>query len=243
MKLLKESLFALLLTLPVATVAQTQPHAVRSAGRNVLPLTASLNFEVGAGSAANPITFTARRPGFSLFLTPTAATLSLREAPKSQKSGAPEARPAPRSATLCMTLLGANPAPEIQGMEPRPGKANYLIGSDPKQWRTSVATYGKVQYRGVYPGVDLVYYGAAQRVEHDFIVAPGANPKAIRLQFAGMSRLGLDKAGSLVAATTCGAVRWLAPTVYQNIGGKKTSGLCAVHPARRAQCRFSDWAL
>ncbi len=219
MKLLKETCLALLLTLPVVGMAQTPPASAGPPRRAVSPLMAPLHFEAGA-NATSPVKYTARRPGFTLSLTPNAAALSLREPPKN-KNGVPGAARTPRSATLRMMLLGASAAPEITGMQPLPGKTNYLIGSDPKRWRTGVATYGKVRYRGVYPGIDLVYYGAAQRVEHDFIVAPGASPKAIRLQFAGMSRLGLDKAGSLVANTTCGAVRWLAPTVYQNIGGKK----------------------
>ena len=38
------------------------------------------------------------------------------------------------------------------------GKSNYLIGSDPQQWRTEIAHHGKVLYEGVYPRVDLVQF-------------------------------------------------------------------------------------
>jgi hypothetical protein len=65
-----------------------------------------------------------------------------------------------------------------------PGTANYFIGNDPAKWRTSVPTYAKVKYAGIYPGIDLAYYGNQRQLEYDFIVAPGASPKPIRLQFA-----------------------------------------------------------
>jgi hypothetical protein len=36
---------------------------------------------------------------------------------------------------------------------------NACRGNDPTKWRTDLPTYAKVCYSGVYPGVDLVYYG------------------------------------------------------------------------------------
>jgi hypothetical protein len=83
-----------------------------------------------------------------------------------------------------MRLVGANPNAKVVGLDPLPGKSNYFIGNDPKKWRTNVSQYAKVKYEGIYSGIDLVYYGnpsAEGRVEYDFIVAPGADPKAIRL--------------------------------------------------------------
>jgi hypothetical protein len=56
-------------------------------------------------------------------------------------------------------LVGANLAAAVAGADPLPGHANYFLGNDPKKWRTDVPTYARVKYQGVYPGVDLVYYG------------------------------------------------------------------------------------
>ena len=89
-----------------------------------------------------------------------------------------------KSAVVRMKLVNANPTPEVTGGEELPGKVNYFLGNDPKKWRTNVATYAKVQYDDVYPGIDLAYYGNQEgRLEHDFIVAPGADPKQIALGF------------------------------------------------------------
>ena len=38
-----------------------------------------------------------------------------------------------------------------------------------------------MKYKGVYPGVDLVYYGNQRQLEYDFVVAPGADPILIVL--------------------------------------------------------------
>ncbi|HEV2177809.1 MAG TPA: hypothetical protein VGW33_11520 [Terriglobia bacterium] len=77
-------------------------------------------------------------------------------------------------AVLHMQLVGANPQAKVEGTDELPGKSNYFIGNDPKKWRTNVPTYAKVRYQGVYPGVDLVYYGNQGQLEYDFVVAPGA---------------------------------------------------------------------
>ena len=48
-----------------------------------------------------------------------------------------------------------------------------------------------MKYEDVYPGVDLVYYGnqQQQQLEYDFIVAPGAEAKAITMSFEGTDQL------------------------------------------------------
>ena len=36
--------------------------------------------------------------------------------------------------------------------------------------------YAKVGYKGVYPGVDLVYYGNEGQLEYDYVLAPVSIP-------------------------------------------------------------------
>ena len=88
-----------------------------------------------------------------------------------------------------MKLVNANPKAQIEGLERLPGISNYFIGNDSKKWRTSIPNFGKVQYRNVYPGIDLVYYGNQQQLEYDFMVAPGARPEMIQLAFDGEEKL------------------------------------------------------
>ena len=58
-----------------------------------------------------------------------------------------------------MHFDGANPAAEIAGTKLLPGKTNYFIGNDPKKWHTDIPSYEAVRYQGIYPGVDMLFYG------------------------------------------------------------------------------------
>ncbi len=129
-----------------------------------------------------------------------------------------------------LKLVGANADAKVVGIDPLPGKSNYFVGSDPRKWHTDIPQYAKVRYEDVYPGIDLVYYGNQGRVEHDFIVAPGANPNSIRLALDGAlatssssaskpakasSLLSIDPSGDLAIFTRNGQVRLRKPVVYQ----------------------------
>ena len=120
-----------------------------------------------------------------------------------------------------MTLVNANPQSPAAGHDELPGKSNYFIGNDPAKWRTNIPTYAKVKYQGVYPGVDLVYYGNQGRLEYDFVVAPGADPRLVTLAFEGARDVHIDARGELVLGVEGGEVRQHKPVVYQEVAGVK----------------------
>ena len=174
-----------------------------------------LSFEENLGQTDAQVRFLSRGRGYALFLTGTEAVLALRRP-------APAEDEATVSDVMRVQLVGSNPRPAVSGLERLPGQSNYLMGDDPAQWRTGIAHYGKVSYREVYPGIDLVYYGTDQRqLEHDFVVAPGADPDQIRFSVAGAESLNLDEMGNLVASTTGGDVIFQAPVTYQDIDGAR----------------------
>jgi hypothetical protein len=120
-----------------------------------------------------------------------------------------------------MKLVGSNPQAKVSGAAPLPARTDYFLGNDPKKWRTNVRSFEKVQYQGVYPGVDLVYYGNQNQLEYDFIVKPGADPDQIRLSYSGAEKVEVDKSGDLVLHTPGGDVRQHKPVVYQEVSGKR----------------------
>lgn len=77
-------------------------------------------------------------------------------------------------------------------------RSNILHGNDRTKWRT-VSNYREVHASGLYPGVDLVYYGNHGELEYDLVVKPGADPHKIRLQISGVTP-SLDADGNLTAA-------------------------------------------
>jgi hypothetical protein len=112
--------------------------------------------------------------------------------------------------------VGGNAKARVVALDELPGRGNYFIGNDPKKWRTNVPSYARVKYEGVYPGVDLIYYGNRRQLEYDFVVAPGADPNQIKLSFAGAEGMRVDTAsGDLVLKVGDGEVRFRKPAVYQ----------------------------
>src|SRR2546426_1585846 len=211
---------------PTETPQASKPQVLAAYGK--LPL----SFEANQGQTDPKAKFLSRGRGYTLFLTSTEAVLTLTKADAHAKrriSG--EARlvePEKRAGTvLRMKFLGANPTPRVTGVEELRGRSNYFIGNDPAKWRANVPTYAKVEYRGIYPGVNLVYYGNQRQLEHDFVVSPGADPKAITLAFEGMDGVAIDGLGDLVLRADGGGVRLRKPFVYQEQDGQR-----AVIPTR-----------
>ena len=163
-------------------------------------------FEANQGQAGPSIKFLARGLGYTVALTSTDAILSLRDARHDAE-------------TLRMTLVGASDRPRVEGRESLPGKSNYYVGNDRANWHTDIPNFAKVSYEGVYPGVDLVYYGNQRQLEYDFIVAPGAKPGAITMSFSGARDMRIDADGALVLSLERGELRQPAPVTYQEFGG------------------------
>lgn len=118
-----------------------------------------------------------------------------------------------------MELQGANPDAPATLSDELPGKVHHLIGRERSRWRTDVATYAKVEFSNVYPGIDLVYYGNRGHLEYDFVVAPGFDPSMIRLCFNGADAAGLDDRGGLRFQLGGREIRLEVPTIYQEIDG------------------------
>ena len=121
----------------------------------------------------------------------------------------------PRSA-VWMRLVGGSPAAEVSGVDPLPGRSHFLIGRDAARWRTDAPTFARVRSHGVYRGIDLVHYGTEDRqLEYDFVVAPGADPRVIKLAFDGVDGLTIDDDGGLVLRVGQTRLRLGKPHVYQ----------------------------
>lgn len=97
----------------------------------------------------------------------------------------------------------------------------HLIGNDPRSWRIGVASYGRVEYRSVYPGIDVVYYGNQRQLEYDFLIEPGASPSAIAFEIDGAQKVEIAPDGSLVLTAAAGALTHRAPILYQHDSGSR----------------------
>ena len=199
-----------------------------------------ISFERNEGQTDNRVKFLTRGSRYNLFLTSTEAVLTLRSSDQSGESSKrdvvrPNAGGRAKSAkhreqhlsysVVRLTLVGANKSPKIEGLDQLPGKSNYFIGDDPSKWRTDIPTFAKVKYQGVYPGVDAIYYGNKEKLEFDFVIAPRANYRQIRLEYEGAKTLLVDEeTGDLVLTLANGTeLRQRKPIVYQQISGERRS--------------------
>src|SRR5689334_13190040 len=123
----------------VSTPRLTRPE-LRSSG---MPL----NFELNEGQTHERVKFLARSNGYVLFLTATEAVMAFdnpavhrkgkenRDPRENSDFEATQKKGRPRRAVVRMKLEGANPAPQIEGLDQLPATSNYFAGSDPAAWR------------------------------------------------------------------------------------------------------------
>lgn len=204
-----------------------------------------LSFEANHGQADSDVQYLARGAGFGIYFTGREAVLALHKPADAAVSlhrrlevrgvgltttgsASPQEARNIAPATVAtdvirMQLVSANSHTRPMGLEPLPGTSNYILGNDPSKWHTAIPNYSKVKYSNVYDGVDLVYYGNQGQLEYDFIVAPEADPGAIRIRFAGASNLSLDGDGNLGIHAKDGSVSFRKPVVYQEIEGARRS--------------------
>jgi len=205
---------------PQPTAVAEREHDVRA---RVLQAYANLplRFEANQGQTDRSVRFLSRGSGYTLFLTPTAAVLSSSEADH-DPSDPQHARVYKN--VLRMELLAAKPDAQISGVDELPGRSNYFIGNDPKEWHIGVPAFQRVNYKEIYPGIDLAYYGNQHHLEYDFIVAPGANPNAIRLNIRGSRQIRIANDGDLIISVAPGReLRMGIPRVYQEEGSTRHS--------------------
>ncbi len=116
----------------------------------------------------------------------------------------------------------SNSCPEIVAEEKLSGKVNYFIGNDPKKWKTDIPTYGKVRYKEIYPGIDLVFYGNQSQLEYDVVIKPGADPNVVKFEHEGVKELKVNKEGDLIVMLPSGnEIIQKRPHIYQEIDGRR----------------------
>lgn len=186
-------------------------------------------FEANTGQFDRQVRFASRGRGYSVYFTGSGALLALTN-PRglsTNRRGGAALHPTGASARdgspsrLRLELEGARPDLRIAGGGRLSGEVNYLNGSDPSRWRTHVPTYAQVRYSGVYPGIDLVFYGNQSRLEYDFVVAPGADPSRIQLHFDGAASVDLSRAGDLIVSVDGREIEFRKPRIYQVRNGRR----------------------
>ena len=173
-----------------------------------LPSTVPLSFQPVTDQAGR---FQARARNFLLQLDPGSLQLFL-----------PSGHPA-RSSTAG-PVLWATVEIRMQNTNPRAapfcgaaasGEINRFFGSDSRHWQRQLASFGRVGYREIYPGIDIAYYGTTESLEYDFLLNPGAKPEQISFSIEGPTGAQLTGAGDLLLTGPGLSCRLLQPAIYQ----------------------------
>jgi hypothetical protein len=219
---------------PAPTAAHRNAAAPKQAVQKTFAQLPSV-FEENAGQFAGGARFVSRGAGHTLLLGAGGVTLALRRGGGKEGSGVTPDRaapgenargrraPEPSYQLINMQFVGANPRPDIKGEGALKGRVNYFVGRDAAKWRAGLRTFAGVRYRDLYPGVDLVFHGGSNggSLEYDFVLAPGADHRQVRLSFAGADRLSVGEGGELRLHTKAGTISQSAPVIYQEVHGAR----------------------
>lgn len=178
----------------VSAFAATPPDSALSRGKAALAQT-PLRFEANQGQYGKEIRYAARAGGYRVYLTNSGASLAF---------GAQKVN---------VRMLHSSAA-HVEALDPMAVRTNYLLGAR-ANWHMGVANYAQVRYRGVYPGIDVLYYGDGNKLEYDFQLQPGADPAAIRMRFEGARHLRVTEAGEVEFDSDGGRMTQNLPAIYQ----------------------------
>ncbi|HEU5239565.1 MAG TPA: SBBP repeat-containing protein, partial [Pyrinomonadaceae bacterium] len=162
-------------------------------------------FELNTGRAGPDVKFLAQGPGMQLLLSAGETTLVT------------------NTARFRMKFAGANPSATVKGDQQLTERRNYFLGNNCARWQTHVLTFRRVTFESIYPGINLTFYGNQREIEYDFVVAPGADPTAIRLRFDRGVASRISANGDLVLRKGHEQIVERTPDIYQETNGTRRS--------------------
>ncbi|MEQ1948056.1 MAG: SBBP repeat-containing protein [Bryobacteraceae bacterium] len=174
------------------------------AAPSATPVSAPLRFEPNRGQLAtsptDPVLWAARGLDYAFLFTSKSSVLALGDR------------------AVRTTLVGSNRAAAYQGEQADAGKIEYFGSA----YSGPVTAFHRLTRTGVYPGIDVTYYGNGQQLEYDFNIAPGADASKIRIRFDGADNLRLTSSGDLQLTLGSRDITQQAPVSYQiNANGQR----------------------
>ncbi len=116
-----------------------------------------------------------------------------------------------------LDFVDANPEAVPASLETSGATVSFFKGR-PGDWKTGLRTSSRIVYRELWPGIDLLYYGTAERMKYEFIVHPGGDPSRIKLAYRGAESVRLKADGRLEISTPAGGLQDDVPVAWQEVG-------------------------
>ncbi len=122
-----------------------------------------------------------------------------------------------------MRFVGASNQASVESAGNQyPDYTNYIT---PDYSASHVRSYDRLQYKGIYPGIDIAYFGKEGNLKYDVIVSAGADANVLKMQYDGADALYL-KNGKLIVVNAFNSVEESIPLAYQIINGTQKSVEC-----------------
>lgn len=190
----------------------------------------TLEFIENKGQWEGPHQYLASTEIENIYLEKNAITYSLSDAKnleyiKTLKDGGLKDGTVFKYHTYKVTFAGANTQCEIIPGKKERHYYNYFLGNNPEKWQTEIHPARVLDYKAIYPGVDMHISSENQQLKYEFILAAGADPSQIIMRYDGQEQLSLSK-GNLIIKTSVGEVKELKPYTYQLINGEKKEIAC-----------------
>lgn len=170
-----------------------------------------------SGTVSLPQSFVESKTGFMMLGDGLAASLEqgrMRWLISSEEDGQLQ------RSLITIEPMGARPDARPRGEDQLPGVINHFSGS-PDEWITGLGTYRAVRYARLWDGIDLLLEAKGDTLKGTYVLAPGADPGAVRMRHHGADSVTLDELGRLVVATPAGELIDDAPVAWQLSDGQR----------------------
>ncbi len=212
---------------PVEVPAASRQRVLEAYGK--LPL----YFIANQGQLDPRVAYYVQGRDTSIYFTERGVTLTIADANSSSEalvrpvayrgmSAARELAPPaqPQRWVVKLDFVDANPKVRPVGQQPTAALISYFKGPR-EEWNTGLPTYASLVYRDLWPGIDLVYSGAANHLKSTFLVQPGADPNQIKLSYRGATSVSINDAEQLQVSTPLGGFHEAKPYAYQEAPGRR----------------------
>jgi hypothetical protein len=185
-----------------AVAGMTEGQSASTASLNKLPL----YFVENQGVYPDEVRFYIQGADKTLFFTDHGVTVAFRNEE--------------RGWTVKLDFVDANPEARPIGLKRQAAVFSYFKGPQ-EDWKAGLPSFSSIVYRDLWPGIDLAYNGTVNQLKYEFVVAPGADPSMIRLQYRGATSVSTTDAGALRVETPGGSFEDAPPVAWQEIDGRR----------------------
>jgi hypothetical protein len=193
------ALFATVLAWSAEVLASEGLDSVPGAGRTMLPSTTHATFVPNAGQWDESVRFGLIHGAGGAWAEEDGFALSCESA---------------GSAEVVVARFAAARKVAPRGFDATDARFHFFLGNDPSQWRTDLRGYRSVEWRDVWPDVDVLLHVRPSGVEYDVVLRPGADVSRVRIEFEGAESVRVLGSGAVEVGVRSARITQSAPQAY-----------------------------